>query len=68
MENLAPCTYYELRIRVKENENATEWLEFKIATDDGPFMTAHLSRAVAFSKTSLIRKIVYKRWAKYDSF
>lgn len=50
-----------MRLRQKTNDNLTDWIYFKIATSDGAPLVRHLSRAVTFSKTSLVRKIVAKR-------
>lgn len=63
--DLAPCTCYDFRIR---KEEGGEWVEFKGATLDGPYLAMHLTRAVKFGKTALIRKIAHARYINADNF
>nr|XP_966762.1 PREDICTED: fibronectin type 3 and ankyrin repeat domains 1 protein [Tribolium castaneum] len=57
VKDLAPCTCYDFRIK----SESSEWIQFKGATLDGPYVTMHLTRAIKIGKTPLIRKIAHSR-------
>lgn len=56
---LAPCTCYDFRIKPEDGQ---DWIRFKGATLDGPYLAMHMTRAIKFGKTPLIRKIAHARY------
>lgn len=64
LSNLPACTFFKLRLRQKIDDEYTEWINFKVATSDGPPLIRHMSRAVISGEMSLIRKIVTKRFVQ----
>ncbi|XP_063907642.1 fibronectin type 3 and ankyrin repeat domains 1 protein isoform X2 [Zophobas morio] len=57
VKGLAPCTCYDFRVKRVDGE----WVSFKGATNEGPFLVMHLSRAVKVGKMALVRKIAHAR-------
>ncbi|KAK5644467.1 hypothetical protein RI129_005767 [Pyrocoelia pectoralis] len=61
INNLAPCTLYNFRIKYLSDESQSDWLYFKSATETLQYFVMHVTRAVKFGKKSVIRKIVTNR-------
>ncbi|KAJ3643964.1 hypothetical protein Zmor_026644 [Zophobas morio] len=57
VKGLAPCTCYDFRVKRVDGE----WVSFKGATNEGPFLVMHLSRVVKVGKMALVRKIAHAR-------
>ncbi|KAF5296680.1 hypothetical protein FQR65_LT10221 [Abscondita terminalis] len=57
VKNLSPCRSYNFRIQCLEQN----WIYFKSATSLIPYFVMHMSRAVKFGDTSIIRKIATKK-------
>ncbi|KAF5269719.1 hypothetical protein FQA39_LY08642 [Lamprigera yunnana] len=63
VDALAPCNIYNFRIKSLD----WDWLYFKSATACIPYFMMHMTRAVKFGDTSMIRKIIMKRFVLLET-
>ncbi|KAK4875081.1 hypothetical protein RN001_011503 [Aquatica leii] len=63
VENLKPCSCYNFRIQCL----GSDWLYFKSSTAIIPYFVMHMTRAVKFGDTSIIRKIISVRPALLET-